>query len=113
MVEIVFDRADSGSVATILVGDAIVVRVSDTTDTQAWVVEDSGSLTLDSTEAVADGDATAPGRSLRFRAVAIGETNLRLALRDDAARVLDTLTLVVEVHERQPPSSLHLLRKRG
>ncbi len=111
MVEIVFDRADSGSVATILVGDAIVVRVSDTTDTQGWVVEDSGSLGLDSTEAVADADA--PGRLLRFRAVAIGETNLRLALRDDHARVLDTLELLVEVHERQPPSSLHLLRKRG
>jgi hypothetical protein len=113
MVEIVFDRTDSGSVATILVGDAIVVRVRDTTDTRCWVVEDSGSLRLDSTEEVGEGDASARERLLRFSAVAIGETNLRLALRDENARLLDTLALVVEVHERQPPSSLHLLRKKA
>ena len=41
MVEILLDRADSGSVANILVGDMIVVRVHDT-DARRWAVEDAG-----------------------------------------------------------------------
>lgn len=112
MVAIVFDRTDSGSIATILLGDTVVVRVEDGAEAGRWTVEASGLLTLDAMERV-EADGTNPGeRRLHFRATAVGESSLRLAFRGEDARVLDTFLLEVEVHEQLPSSALELLRKR-
>jgi hypothetical protein len=113
MVEIFLDRTYSGSVATILAGDTIVVRVYDGPGNQCWTSDDSGLLTLSSTERV-EGDGALPGeRLLRFRATKTGQTTLRLALRGDGAHVVDTFVLAVEVHERPPPSAHPFARKRS
>jgi hypothetical protein len=112
MVQIVFGRADSGSVATILEGDTIVVRVHDGPGARRWAVEDAGLLTLDGTDWVeAEGESPAE-RRFRFHAGLTGKTSLRLTLRAESARVLDTLLLVIEIFEHPPSSALQLLRKR-
>ena len=112
MVQIVLYRTDSGSVATILVGDSIVVRVHDGPGERRWAVEDAGLFTLEATECVeADGETPAE-RRFRFRASVTGETSLRLTLRAESAQVLDTLLLMVEIFEQPPSSARQLLRKR-
>jgi hypothetical protein len=113
MVSLFFDRTDSGSVATVLLGDAIVVRVADGPEDQRWMVEESGYLTLETTERVESGGSAPGERLLRFRASNVGETMLRLALRAHGARVLDQWVLVIDVHAEQPLSSRGLLRKKG
>jgi hypothetical protein len=112
MVEIVLYRTDSSSVATVLVGDIIVVCVHDGPDARRWTVEDSGQLTLDESACVENDGANPTERRFRFRATVIGESSLRLALRAEDAHVVDTLLLAVEVHDQPPSSALHLFRKR-
>jgi len=111
MVEILLDRADSGSVANIIVGDTLVVRVQDGPAERRWVLEDSGSLTFHSAEPVVEKDALPGQRLLRFRAVALGATRLRLISGGDEPAP-ERLEFVVEVHGPQPSSARLLLRKR-
>ena len=111
MVEILLDRADSGSVANILVGDMIVVRVHDT-DARRWAVEDAGSLRFHSAERATDAAALPGERVLRFRAAAPGATTLRLGLGQEGDVPREWLVFEIEVHEQQP-SSARLLRKRS
>lgn len=112
MVELVFGRTDSGSTATILVGDSIVVCVHDGPAGSRWTLEDCGLLAPAGIERVEADAGTPAERRLRFRATTAGESSLRLALRAENARVLDTLSLVIDAHERPPSSALRLLRKK-
>lgn len=111
MVEILLDRTDSGSIANILVGDMIVVRVHDANE-RRWAVEEGGSLAFHSTERATGGAALPGERLLRFRAVTIGATTLRLVHGTPRDEPRERLVFEFEVHEQQPSSAHLLLRKR-
>jgi len=112
MVEILLERTDSGSVANILLGDVLVVRVHDGPNARHWAVEERGSLTLDAAELAGDGPRDPCERLLRFCAVALGPTTLRLVLRDAGELPCERLEFLVDVHERPPSNARGLLRRK-
>ncbi len=111
MVDLCLDRTDAGSVATILLGDTIALRVGEA-DRQRWVIEAVDGVVLVSTGAVASDDEVAGQRVLRFLATAIGRTTLRLLLLGEDGVVADSVALAVEVNAAPPASGRHLFRKR-
>jgi hypothetical protein len=111
MVEVALDRSDAGSVANILVGDVLVVRLLESADGEHWIVEDSGTLSVESTRSVREPGTPAPERRIRLVAMAIGRTTVRVALVGSDARVVENLAFTVEVYD--PPPSRRLVRKEN
>lgn len=112
MVEVALDHTDAGSVATILEGDVVVVRLQEDRSGERWTVEDSGTLSIESSERVLEPGMSAPERRIRLRAVTLGRTTVRLALVAASAGAVEALVFTVEV-SAPPPSFAHkLLRKK-
>jgi hypothetical protein len=111
MVEVALDRSDAGSVANILAGDVLVFRLLESAAGEHWRVEDSGTLSVESTQRVQEPGTPSPERRIRLVAMAIGRTTVRLALVGSDARVVEKLTFTVEVYA--PPPSRRLVRKEN
>lgn len=107
MSEVVLDRTASGSVATVVVGDLIIVRLGENATTGfRWRVDERGALVRESDEYRAPSATIGDGgeRQFRFRTPIAGRSILRLSLRREADpdSIADTFAVVVETIEVTP-----------
>jgi predicted secreted protein len=102
MTEVVLDRTASGSVATVVVGDTILVRLGEDAATGfRWTVDERGMLALEAEEYRAESATIGGGgeRTLRFRTPVAGRTALRLSLRREGEpnTIADTFAVVLDL----------------
>jgi hypothetical protein len=111
MVEVALHSSDAGSVANILAGDVLVFRLHERAEDEHWMVEDSGTLSVESTQLVQEPGTPTPERRIRLVAMTLGRTTVRLALVTSSAGVVERLAFTVEVYA--PPPSRRLVRKEN
>jgi hypothetical protein len=111
MVEVALYRSDAGSIANILAGDALVFRLHESVEGEHWMVEDSGTLSVESSQIVQEQGSPLPERRIRLLAAALGRTTLRLALLATNSRVVERLEFTVEVYA--PVHAPRLVRKEN